>query len=75
MESDKADFDTQTEVDILMLDYLLCISIDTILFGSTVKEESQVECDDWILSSVHSKSTHEQGPSKGTAEMSKTMLN
>lgn len=61
MESDKADLDTQIEVDILMLDYLSCISIDTILLGSIVREESRVECDDWVLSSVHSKSTPRTG--------------
>ena len=60
MESDQANPVTQTEVDILILDYLLCIAIDTVLHGRAAKQQDQAESRgaDWVLNSVHSKSKY-----------------
>ena len=57
MESDQANPVTQTEVDIMILDYLLCIAIDTVLHGRAAKQQDQAESRgaDWVLNSVHSK--------------------
>lgn len=60
MESDQANPGTQIEVDIMILDYLLCIAIDTALHGRAAKQQDQAESWDanWVLNSVHSKSKY-----------------
>lgn len=57
MDSNKADPDIQTDVDILILDYLLCTTIETILSRRIAEREGdQRQWDiDWQMNSVNSK--------------------
>ncbi|OJJ34305.1 hypothetical protein ASPWEDRAFT_42274 [Aspergillus wentii DTO 134E9] len=54
MESDKANSDTKTEVDIMILDYLLCITIDRIIHTKIEARQSYTYDWDsvWLLHSV-----------------------
>lgn len=53
MDSDEADPNIQLDVDLMILDYLLCIGIDTLLHGS-ITGQNQTACwDNWVLDSVH----------------------
>ena len=49
MESRTADPDTQLEVDLMILDYLLCVTIDLVLCAGKAKDEGQ-QTHDWELS-------------------------
>lgn len=50
----EADSDTQSDVDLLILDYLLCTSIYGLVYVSGVEAEQANECDlDWHLDAVH----------------------
>ena len=58
MDSDEADPDTRDEVNILILDYLSCIAIESILSGRIAEKEGlPVEQYDpgWLTSSVNCK--------------------
>ena len=56
MDTDKADPDIQHDVDFIILDYLLCISIDTIIHGRKSGRGHIKSWDNWVLNSIHSKS-------------------
>ena len=57
MDSNKADPDTQADVDILILDYLTCLTIETILSERISEREGHESQWDtgWLLNSVNSK--------------------
>ncbi|KAB8215179.1 hypothetical protein BDV33DRAFT_181349 [Aspergillus novoparasiticus] len=50
----EADSDTQSDVDLLILDYLLCTSIYGLVYANAVEAEQANECDfDWHTNAVH----------------------
>lgn len=54
MEIDKADPETQRDVDIMILDYLICIRIRAMLCGRTAKPEDQTQSQDgWAFNSIY----------------------
>lgn len=56
MDSDKANLDTQNDVDLIILDYLLCIGIDVLIHGRKTDRGRTESWDNWVLNSIHSKS-------------------
>ncbi|KJK67647.1 hypothetical protein P875_00109117 [Aspergillus parasiticus SU-1] len=53
----EADSDTQSDVDLLILDYLLCTSIYGLVYANAVEAEQANECDfDWHTNAVHGMS-------------------
>lgn len=59
MESLTADPDTQVEVDLMILDYLLCMAIDQVLSpGNGGETQYAHECDiSWSLKTINSMDT------------------
>ena len=57
MDLNKADPDTQTDIDIMILDYLLCIAIETALSGRIAERQGhQFQWDnDWCINSINSE--------------------
>ncbi|KAF7590162.1 hypothetical protein BBP40_003183 [Aspergillus hancockii] len=54
MELHRADPGTQTEVDLLIWDYLLCTSIHNLLYASRAEEVQPYECDPkWHIDTLH----------------------
>ena len=49
MDSDKANPDTQHDVDIIILDYLLCIGIDALIHGRKTGRGHIESMDNWVL--------------------------
>ena len=55
MDSDKTNTDTQHDVDLIILDYLLCIGIDVLIHGRKTGRGHTESWDNWVLNSIHSK--------------------
>lgn len=56
MDTDRADPDIQHDVDLIILDYLLCIGIDALIHGRKMGRGQTENWDNWVLHSIHSKS-------------------
>lgn len=59
MESPTADPDTQAEVDLMILDYLLCMAIDQVLDSGNGKVEDDTS---WSLDTINSMDIPSDAP-------------